>query len=59
MHRIDEATVIKEVSAAGFKLAHKSDILHNPADDHTKKVFDESIRWKTDQFVLVFRKPEH
>ncbi len=59
LHRIDEATVIKEVSAAGFKLAHKSDILHNPADDHTKKVFDESIRWKTDQFVLVFRKPEH
>jgi predicted methyltransferase len=57
LHRIEEATVVQEVTAAGFKLAGESDILRNAADDHTKKVFDPSIRWKTDQFVLMFRKP--
>jgi len=57
LHRIDKATVIAEVTAAGFKLAGESDILHNPADDHTKVVFDPSIRWHTDQFILKFVRP--
>jgi predicted methyltransferase len=57
LHRIEKATVIKEVTAAGFKLAGESDILHNPADDHTKVVFDPSIRFKTDQFILKFVRP--
>jgi predicted methyltransferase len=57
LHRIDEAMVIQEVKAAGFELVAKSDLLHNPADDHTRKVFDPSIRMKTDQFILKFRKP--
>jgi predicted methyltransferase len=57
LHRIDEATVINEVKAAGFVLAGESDLLRNPADDHTKAVFDPSVRWRTDQFVLKFRKP--
>lgn len=57
LHRIEKATVIKEVTAAGFKLAGESNILHNPADDHTKVVFDPSIRFKTDQFILKFVRP--
>jgi len=57
LHRIEEATVIQEVTAAGFTLAGESDILRNPADDRSKKVFDPSIRMKTDQFILKFRKP--
>lgn len=57
LHRIDKAIVIKEVEGAGFKLAGESDILKNPADDHTKSVFDKSIRGKTDQFILKFQKP--
>jgi predicted methyltransferase len=57
IHRIDEATVIAEVKAAGFKLDGESKILANPADDHTKMVFDPSVRGKTDQFLLRFRKP--
>ena len=57
LHRIEKATVIKEVTAAGFKLAGESDILHHLADDHTKVVFDPSIRFKTDQFILKFVKP--
>jgi predicted methyltransferase len=57
LHRIDEAVVKKEVLAAGFKLAGESNILRNKDDKHTLKVFDPSIRHKTDQFILIFRKP--
>ena len=57
LHRIDEAAVKKEVEAAGFKLVAESDVLSNPSDNHTLKVFDPGIRGKTDQFVLKFRKP--
>ncbi|MCJ2187737.1 class I SAM-dependent methyltransferase [Novosphingobium beihaiensis] len=57
LHRIKEATVIKEVEAAGFTYAGKSTALANPQDDHTLKVFDPAIRGKTDQFVLKFVKP--
>lgn len=58
-HRIDEAVVKKEVEAAGFKLVTEDDkLLGNPADPHDKGVFDASIRGKTDQFVLKFRKPK-
>lgn len=57
-HRIDEAVVKKEVEAAGFKLVAEDRMLANPADPHDKLVFDPSIRGKTDQFVLKFRKPK-
>ncbi len=57
LHRIDEATVKQEVLAAGFKLAGESNVLRNAEDAHTLKVFDPTIRHKTDQFILVFRKP--
>lgn len=55
LHRIEKTTVIAEVTAAGFRLAGESDALHNTSDDHTKKVFD--LHYKTDQFILKFRKP--
>ena len=57
LHRIDPAQVKKEVEAAGFVFAGESKVLHNPADDHTQKVFDGSIRGKTDQFIFKFKKP--
>ena len=57
LHRIDLETVKTQVEAAGFKLEAESDILKNPADTHTLKVFDPAIRGKTDQFVFKFRKP--
>ncbi len=59
LHRIDEAIVKKEVEAAGFKLVTEDDkLLGNPDDPKTALVFDKSIRGKTDQFVLKFRKPK-
>lgn len=57
LHRIDPAVVKKEVLAAGFVLDGKSDVLHNPKDDHTMKVFNPAIRGKTDKFIFKFRKP--
>lgn len=56
-HRIDKDVVIKEVTAAGFKLVAESDALHRPADDHTKPVFDNEIQGHTDQFMLKFKRP--
>jgi predicted methyltransferase len=58
LHRIDAATVKTEVTAAGFEFVSGSDILANPADSRTTKIFDPSIRGKTDQFILKFRKPK-
>lgn len=57
LHRIDPATVRREVEAAGFILDSESAILANPADPRTIKVFDKSIQGHTDQFILKFRKP--
>ena len=57
LHRIDPAIVKAQVTAAGFVFEGESMVLHNPADTHTTKVFDTSIRGHTDQFVFKFRKP--
>jgi predicted methyltransferase len=57
LHRIDPATVQAQVTAAGFQFVGESPLLANPADDHTKKVFDKSIQGRTDQFIYKFRKP--
>ncbi|WP_297506492.1 class I SAM-dependent methyltransferase [uncultured Caulobacter sp.] len=57
-HRIDVAQVKQEVEAAGFKLEAESPLLANKDDPRTANVFDPSIRGKTDQFVLKFRKPK-
>lgn len=57
LHRIAKAQVIREVEAAGFKLAAEGNALHRPADDHTKSIFDESIQGRTDQYMLKFVKP--
>jgi predicted methyltransferase len=58
LHRIDPARVKADVLAAGFKLQAQSSILANKDDDHTKNVFDPSIRNHTDQFLFRFKKPK-
>ena len=57
LHRADRAALIAEIEAAGFVLQAESDLLRNPDDPRTANVFDESIRGRTDQFVLRFVKP--
>ena len=58
LHRIDPARVKADVLAAGFKLDAESSILANTSDDHTKNVFDPSVRGHTDQFLYRFKKPK-
>ncbi len=58
LHRIDADTVKQEVVAAGFKFDGSSKLLARDSDPHTSPVFDPSVRGKTDQFILKFRKPK-
>ena len=57
LHRIEPDTVKAQVLQAGFTLEATSDLLRNPADTHTLKVFAPDIRGHTDQFVMKFHKP--
>jgi predicted methyltransferase len=57
LHRIDQAQIIREVTAAGFVLEDESQVLRNPDDNRALRVFEGDIRGHTDQFVLRFRKP--
>ena len=57
LHRIDPEAVKAVFEKAGYKFDGEDDTLKNAADDHTKLVFDPSIRHKTDQFIYRFRKP--
>ena len=56
-HRIDPEVVKADFKRAGFVLEGSSDILRNPADDHSLLVFDPKIRGKTDRFIFKFKKP--
>jgi predicted methyltransferase len=54
LHRIEPASVRKEVEAAGFVLDAESTLLANKDDPHSVKVFDSSIKGKTDRFAYRF-----
>jgi len=58
VHRIDPAVVKADFLRAGFVVEGESDLLKNPADDHSLNVFDDKIRGRTDRFVYKFRKPQ-
>ena len=58
LHRIDHDTVVAEVESAGFVLAGEAAALWNDDDPRTANVFDDSIRGRTSQFMIEFRKPE-
>ena len=57
LHRIDPERVKADMTAAGFVLEAESAVLRRSEDDHTKGVFDPSLRGRTDRFVLKFRRP--
>jgi len=54
---MDKDAAIAALTAAGFVLEAESQIYARPEDPRTANVFDPSIRGKTDQFALRFRKP--
>ena len=60
LHRIEESTVVAEVTKAGFKLAAHAEMLRNPADtrDWSSSPGAAGDRLGTeDRFVLKFTKP--
>ncbi|MBT8441948.1 MAG: methyltransferase domain-containing protein [Gammaproteobacteria bacterium] len=57
LHRIDPEIIKSDMKAAGFVLEAQSDILRNPQDDYSTRVFDDSVRDRTDRVVMRFRKP--
>lgn len=57
LHRIEQADVRSQLEAAGFVFEDESQVLRNPADNRTVRVFEGDIRGRTDQFVLRFRRP--
>jgi predicted methyltransferase len=57
LHRMDEDVAKREIEAAGFRLVAESNVLTNPSDDDSKRVFEAGEHDHTDQMVLKFRKP--
>jgi predicted methyltransferase len=60
LHRIDEATLRKEVEAAGFKLAAEGDFLRAPGDARDWSASPRTAgekRGTSDRFVLKYVKP--
>ncbi len=57
LHRMLTQQARDALTKAGFTIEAESNLFANPADDHTKAVFDPALRGKTDQFMLRARKP--
>jgi predicted methyltransferase len=57
LHRIEESFARSEITRHGFEFAGHYDQLRNPKDDLAKGVFDPAVRFKTDRFVHLYRKP--
>ncbi len=56
LHRIDKEFARQDIESNGFRFVTGSDALRNPDDDHSRMVFDKSIRGKTDRFILLFER---
>ena len=55
LHRIEEAFVVTEVEAAGFRLAAQGNFMRNPADPRDRNTPEPAM--PKDEFVLKFVKP--
>ena len=49
---------IRVAEAAGFIVETDSGVLHHHSDDMTMHMRDDSVRGKTNRFLLKLRKPE-
>jgi predicted methyltransferase len=54
LHRIDPERVKSDMEAACFDLAGSSDLLRNPADDHSTSATEGPMQGKTDRFLYRF-----
>ena len=56
VHRINEDFIVQEITAAGFVLAGRSDLLAAEGDDYD--VASYAARWELDRMLLKFVKPD-
>jgi predicted methyltransferase len=56
-HRMLPQQARDVITKAGFTIEAESSVLAQPADDHTKPVWDPAVSGKTDQFMIRARKP--
>jgi predicted methyltransferase len=57
LHRMDLDAVRAMLVKAGFTIEAESDLLRNPADDHTRGPNDASLGGNSDRFLIKARKP--
>ena len=57
LHRMEIAQAIAISEEAGF-IVQQSELLRNPADDHSRSIFDPRLARNTDRFLLRLIKPE-
>lgn len=57
LHRIDEAFARDRLTEAGLQFESAHDFLRNAEDGRLSSVFDDTIKGRTDRFVLVYTKP--
>lgn len=58
LHRIDPQRIKDDLSGDCFVFEGEINALRNPADDHTRSVFAEDIRGRTDRVVYKFRRKD-
>ena len=58
LHRMEVAAAVEALETGGFVVEEVSNILDNPADDHTLAMWDESLGRNTDRFLIRARKPK-
>ncbi len=58
LHRLEPHIIDALLTRAGFTIEAKSDLLHNPQDDHTRSVYADGLRYATDRILVRAHKPE-
>ena len=58
LHRMEVAAAVAALETAGFVVEEISNVLDNPADDHTLQIWNEALGRNTDRFLIRARKSE-
>lgn len=57
LHRIEKSFAIKDIEQAGLVYEGSINVLRDPNDPRTVSAIDESMKARTDRFVIKFSKP--
>ncbi|MBQ0724287.1 MAG: class I SAM-dependent methyltransferase [Cycloclasticus sp.] len=57
-HRIEPRIIKQMIEKAGFTIEATSDLLANPADDHSQSIYTDGLRYNTDRILIKASKPK-